>query len=79
MVLETNSSSFKKNRNISQCKILAVSGGYLARDPCACTALYHSSIDLFPCLMLVSMSNLALTSFVCGLQKSSYLDPITVM
>ena len=62
--------------NISWCKILAVSDGYLAIDIWACTALYHSSTDLFPCLKLVSKTNLALTSFACGLQKSSYLDHI---
>ena len=37
MVLDTNSSFCKRNQNISLCKILAVSGGYLARDTCACT------------------------------------------
>ena len=31
----------------------------------------------FPCLKLFSRPNLVLTSFVCGLQKSSYLDHIT--
>ena len=61
MALETNSSSFKKNKKISQCKILAVSGGYLARETWACTALYHSSTEQLPCLKLVSRTNLALT------------------
>ena len=32
MVLETNSSSLSKKQNISICKILALSGGYLPRD-----------------------------------------------
>ena len=50
MVLETNSSSFKKNQKILQCKIPAVSGGYLARDTWACTALYHSPTEQLPCL-----------------------------
>ena len=77
MVLQTKSLPFKKNQNISLCKILVVSGGYLARHTWACTVLYHSSTDLFPCLKLVSRSNLALTSFTCGLQKSSYLAYIT--
>ena len=63
----------KKNQNISWCKILAVSGGYLARDTCTCTALYYSSTEWLPCLKHVSRLNLALTSLVCGLQKSSYL------
>ena len=76
MGLETKSSFLKKNQNISLCKILAVSGGYLARDTCACTTLYHSLTYLFPCLKFVSRSNLALTSFACGLQKSSYLAHI---
>ena len=43
------------------------------RDTCACTALYNLSTDLYPCLKLVSRSNLAMPSFACGLQKSSYL------
>ena len=72
MVLETKSSSLRKNRNISLCKILAVSGGYLARQTCACTALCPSSTEWLSCLKLVSRSNLALTPFTCGLQKSSY-------
>ena len=76
LVLDTNSSSFKKNQIISLCKILAVSGAYLARDTCACTSLYHSSTKRLPCLKFVSRSNLALSSFTCGLQKSSYLDHI---
>ena len=67
----------KKKQNISLCKIFAVSDGYFARDTWAWAALYHSLKDLFPCLKLVSRSNLALTSFVCGLRKSSYLDHIT--
>ena len=70
MALERNSSSFRKKQNISLCKILAVSGGCLARDTSAWTALYHSSTDLFPCLKLVSRSNLALD--ILGLWK---LDP----
>ena len=71
MVLDTNSSSCKKNQNMSQCKILTVSGGYLARLTSTCTALYHSSTLLLPCLKLVSRSKWALTSFDCGLQNSS--------
>ena len=77
MVLETNSSSFRKNHNISLCKILAVSDGCFARTNWAWTALYHSLTYLFPCLKLVSRSNLALNSFVCCLHKSSYFDQIT--
>ena len=68
MFLETNSSSFWKNQKISQCKTLAVSGEYWARDSWAWTALYHSSIECLPCLQLVSRSNLALTPLICGLQ-----------
>ena len=44
MVLDTKSSSFRKNQNMSLCSILAVSGGYLAKFTCACMALYHSSM-----------------------------------
>ena len=77
MVLETNFSSLRKHQNISLCKILAASGGYLSRVTWAGTALYYSSTDLLPCLKLVSRSNLALISLVCGLQKSSYLATIT--
>ena len=76
MVLETNSSPFKKNQTISLCKIPAVSGGYLASNTFACTVLYHSSTDQFLCLKLVGRSNMALTSCACGLQKSSYLGHI---
>ena len=72
MVLDMNSSSQRKNQNISLCSILAVSGGYFAKFTCACTALYHSSMLRFPWQKLVSRSNLALTSLDCGLQYSSY-------
>ena len=40
---------------------------------CVWTALNYSLTDLSPCLKLVSKSNLALTSFTCGLQNSSNL------
>ena len=56
---------------MSLCKILAVSGGYLAKFTYACMALYHSSMLKFPWWKLVSKSNLART-FDCGLQYSSY-------
>ena len=71
MLLDTNSSSFKKNHNISLCKILGLSGGYLARDTFPCIALYHSSTDWFPCLKHVSRSNLVVISCACCLQESS--------
>ena len=58
---------------MSHCRILAVSEGYLHKLICFWTALNHSSSDLSPCLKLVSKSNRALTSFDCGLQKSSNL------
>ena len=45
--------------------------GYLAKATSVCTALYHSSTDLFPCQKLVSKSNLSLTSLDWGLQNSS--------
>ena len=48
MVLDTKSSSHRKNQNMSLCSILAVSRGYLARFTCACMALYHSSMLQFP-------------------------------
>ena len=74
VVLDTNSSSFKKDQKMSWCKMFAVSCGYLARHTWACTALYHSSTDLLSRWKLVSTSNLALTSFAWSLQNSSYLD-----
>ena len=73
MVLETNSSSLRKNQKMSLCRIFAVSGGYFARLNWACTALYHSFTLLLPCLKLVSRSNLACTSLYWGLQNSSNL------
>ena len=77
MVLETNYSSFRKKSEYISMQDACSFWWDLAREPWAWTALYHSSTDLFPCLKLVSRSNLALTSFVCGLQKSSYLGQIT--
>ena len=76
MVLDTNSSSYKKNQKISLCKILAVSGGYLARVALSCTALYHSSTILLLCLKLVRRSKLALTSLDWGFQNSSNFPQI---
>ena len=72
IVLETNSSSLRKKQKISLCNILAVSWGYFAKLICDCTALYHSFTDQSPCLKLVSKSNLALISFVYGLQNSNF-------
>ena len=72
MVLDTKSSSLRKNQNMSLCIILAVSRGYLAKFTCACMALYHSSTLQFPWQKLVSRSNLAWTSFDCSLQYSLY-------
>ena len=71
IVLETNSSSLRKNLKMSLCNILALSWGYLAKLICNCTALYHSSTEWSSYLKLVSKSNLALFLFVCGLQNSS--------
>ena len=76
MVLDTKSPLGKKNQSISWCRILAVSGGYLARLMCSCTTLYHSSTLLLPCLKLVRRSKWALTSFDCGLQNSSNFPQI---
>ena len=61
---------------MSQFRILAASGGYLARLTCVCTALYHSSTLVLPCLKLVSRSKWVLTSFDCGLQNSSNFPQI---
>ena len=77
IVLETNSSSLRKNQKMSLCNILAVSWGYLAKLICDCTALYHSSTEQSPCLKLVIKSNLALISSVCGLQNSSKFCQVT--
>ena len=77
IVLETNSSSLRKKQKMSLCNILAVSWGYFAKLISDCTALYHSSTDWSPCLKLVSKSNLALISFVYGLQNSSNFCQIT--
>ena len=71
IVLKTNSLSFRKNQNISLWRIYAVSWGYLVNAIYVCTALYHSSTLLSPCLKLVNKSNLALTSLDWGLQNSS--------
>ena len=76
MVLETNSSSCRKNQNMSLCKIFAVSGGYLVRLTCACTRLYHSSTHFDPWWNLVNKSNLANTSLNWGLKISSNQDQI---
>ena len=43
----------------------------------SCTALYHSSTEQSPCLKVVIRSNLALTSFVCGLQNSLHFVQMT--
>ena len=50
--------------------------GYLAILTWACTALYHSSMLLFPCQKLVRRSKWAHTSLVCGLQNSLYFPQI---
>ena len=76
MVLDKKSSSFIKNQNISQCKILAVSRGYLARLTWSCTALYHMSTLQLPCQKLVKRSRWALTLLDWGLQNSSNLSHI---
>ena len=72
MVLDTNSSSCRKNPKKSQCKSWLFLGGYLARWTYACTALYHSST----LLNLVRRSKWVHTSLVCGLQNSSYFPQI---
>ena len=77
MVLDTKSSCHRKNQNMSLCSILTVSRGYLAKFTCACMALYHSSMLWFPWQKLISRLNLALTSFDCSLQYSSYFPYMT--
>ena len=59
IVLDTNSSSHKKNQKMSQCNIFTVSEEYFVRFTCTCTALYHSSMLLFPWWKLVKRSNWA--------------------
>ena len=76
MVLETNSSSHRRNQNMSLWKIFAVSGGYFVRLTCACTQLYLSSTLFDPWWKLVNKSNLACTSLDWGLQNSSNQDQI---
>ena len=76
MVLETNSSSCRKNQTMCLCKIFAVSGGYFARLTWAYTQLYHSSTLFDPWQKLVNKSNLACTSLDWGLQNSSNQDQI---
>ena len=46
------------------------------RFTCACTALYHSSMLLFPWQKLVNRSSQAHTLLDCGLQKFSNLSQI---
>ena len=71
IVLAINSVSNIKNQKTSLVRIVPVSEGYLHNEMCACTALYHSLILLLPCLKDVNISNLACTTFDCGLQNSS--------
>ena len=73
IVLETNSSSLRKNQNVLLCNILAVSAGYFARLICVWMVLYHSSTLVSPYRKLVKRSNLALILLVWGLQNSSNL------
>ena len=77
IVLDTNSSSLRKNQNMSLYRILAVSWGYPAKLIWYWTALYHSSTEQYPYLKLVNRSNLALISFVWGLHNSSNFFQIT--
>ena len=75
-VLDTKSSSFRKKTKDVTVEYFGCFWGYLAKFTCACMTLYHSSMLQFPCLKLVSKSNLAWTSFDCGLQYSSYFPHI---
>ena len=76
MVLDTKSSSFRKKTKDVHVMYFGCFQGYLAKFTCACMALYHSSTIWFPCLKLVSRSNLAQTSLDCGLQYSLYFSHI---
>ena len=58
---------FKEEPKDVPMKYLGSFWGYFAKVTLVCTALYHSSTDLFPCWKLVRRSNLALTSLDCGL------------
>ena len=75
MVLETNSLSFRKNEKIFQCKILAASGEYLARDTWTWTALYHSSAEWLPCLKLVQQVKSGSNLIGLWLEKIFILGP----
>ena len=48
ILLDTKSSSHKKNQKISWCNIFAVLVGYFVRLMCTWTALYHSPMLLLP-------------------------------
>ena len=66
----------EKEPKIYLWRILALSGGYLARATWVLTVLSHSSTNLFPCQKLVRRSNGALTSFDWGLQNFSNFSQI---
>ena len=76
IVLDTKSSSCKKNKKTSQCNIFTVSDGYFARFTCTWAALYHSLMLLLLWWKVVKRSNWPLTSLDCGLQKSLNLSQI---
>ena len=76
IVLDTNSSSHRKNKKMSLCKTLNVAGVYFAGLTSACIALYHSSTLFLPFLKLVRRSKWALTSLDSGWQNSSNVPQI---
>ena len=76
MVLDTKSSSFRKNQKMSLWSILAVSRGiWLSLLVSAQHCTTHPCCS-FLVLKLVSKSNLAQTLLDCGLQYSSYFPHI---
>ena len=75
MILDTKSSSHRKNQSMLQCNIFAVSGRYFSKFTCACTALYHSLTLLFPWWKLVNISNQACTSWI-AVYRSLQTSPI---
>ena len=74
IILTINSLCVMKNQKMSTVRIAAVFRGYSHNGMCTCTALYHSSMLLLPCQIVVNKSYHACTAFDCGLQKSSNFD-----
>ena len=67
---------FKEELENVPVKYLGCFCGVLSQSNLGFNSLYHSLTDLFPCQKLIRRSNLALTSFKCGLQNSSNFSQI---